>query len=120
MFRLSLCFLLVLALIGAGCGSGSKPMSGSGGGGTGSPNITDLTPPDGKAGGMPFILTVNGSGFDTDAVVYWGTTPQTSMYLSGNQLTAQISAGDIMEPGMIAVYVVTGGKRSNSVDFQVE
>jgi IPT/TIG domain-containing protein len=118
MFRLGLCFLLTLALIGTGCGYGSNQMSGSGG--TGSPNITELTPSDAHAGGMPFILTVNGSGFGTDAVVVWGTTPQASMYMSGNQVTAQISAGDLMDPGTVPVFVLTGGKRSNSVDFQVE
>ena len=119
MSRLSLCFLLALALIGAGCGYGSKYMAG-GSGGAGSPTITELVPPNANAGGMAFTLTVNGSGFGTDAVVYWGTTPQSTMYLSGNQVTAQIPAADIMNPGMVAVYVRTGGKNSNSVNFQVQ
>jgi hypothetical protein len=119
MFRLSLAFLLALSLIGAGCGYGPKNMNGSSGG-TGSPTITQLMPDNTKAGGMPFTLTVNGSGFDTDAMVFWGTSPQTTMYLGGNQVTAQITAADCMNPGMVAVYVLTGGKRSNSMNFQVE
>jgi hypothetical protein len=117
MSRLSLWFLLALALISAGCGYSSKNMGG--GGGVGSPTITQLIPNDANMGGMGFTLTVNGSGFGTDAVVYWNGAPQTSMYLSGNQVTAQISATDLMNPGMVAVYVLSGGKRSNSVDFQV-
>ncbi|SRR6266496_2421843 len=119
MFRLSLWFLLALALIGAGCGSGSQNM-GAGGGETASPTIIELSPDNAHGGGMAFTLTVNGSGFGTDAVVCWGSAPQTTMFLSSHQVVAQISGGDIMDPGMIAVYVVTGGKRSNSVDFQVE
>jgi hypothetical protein len=118
MSRLSLWFLLALALIGAGCGYSSKNM-GAGGGGVGSPNITELMPNNANMGGMAFTLTVNGSGFGTDAVVYWNGAPQTSMYLSGNQVTAQISATDLMNPGMVAVYVRTGGMNSNSVNFQV-
>lgn len=118
MSRLSLWFLLALALISAGCGYGSKYMAG--GGGAGSPAITQLAPPNANAGGMGFTLTVNGSGFGTDAVVYWGTAPQSTMYLSSNQVTAQIPAADIMNPGMVAVYVRTGGKNSNSVNFQVQ
>ncbi|MGB9075150.1 MAG: IPT/TIG domain-containing protein [Terriglobales bacterium] len=118
MSRLSLCFLLALALISAGCGYGSKYMAS--GSGAGSPTVTELVPPNANAGGMAFTLTVNGSGFGTDAVVYWGTTPQSTMYLSGNQVTAQIPAADIMNPGMVAVYVRTGGKNSNSVNFTVQ
>lgn len=119
MARLSLWFLLALALVSAGCGYGSKYMA-PGGGGPGSPNISAIMPNIANAGGMSFTLTVNGSGFGTDAVVYWNGNPQSSMYLSGNQVTAQITAGDIMSPGMVPVYVRTGGKNSNSMTFTVE
>jgi hypothetical protein len=118
MSRLSLWLLLALTLMSAGCGYGSKYMGG--GGGAGSPAITDIVPGNANAGGMGFTLTVNGSGFGTDAVVYWSGAPQSSMYLTGNQVTAQISAADIMNPGMVAVYVRSGGKNSNSVNFQVQ
>jgi hypothetical protein len=119
MYRLSLWFLLALALAGTRCGYGSKYMAG-GGGGTGAPVITELMPNNAKAGSMPFILTVNGSGFGTDAVVYWNAAPQSTMYLSANQVTAQITAGDLMNPGMVAVYVRSGGMNSKSVTFAVE
>jgi IPT/TIG domain len=119
MSRLSLWFLLALALIGAGCGAGSQNM-GASGVGTALPTISELSPDNAHGGGMAFTLTVNGSGFGTDTVVCWGSAPQATMFLSNHQVVAQISAGDIMDPGMIAVYVVTGGKRSNSIDFQVE
>jgi len=119
MFRLSLGVFLALSLISVGCGYSSKSYMG-GGGGPGSPTITQLMPNSAKAGGMAFTLTVNGSGFGTDAVVYWGTTPQSTMYLSGNQVTAQITAADIMNPGMVAVYVRTGGMNSNSMNFTVQ
>ena len=118
MSRLSLGFLLALALTSAGCGYSSKYMAP--GGGPGSPNITGLMPSTANAGGMPFTLTVNGSGFGTDAVVYWNAAPQSTMYLTGNQVTAQITAADIMNPGMVPVYVLTGGKNSNSLDFTVQ
>lgn len=118
MSRLTLWFLMALALIGAGCGYGSKSMVGGGGGG--SPNITQLVPGNATAGGMAFTLTVNGSGFGTDATVYWGTSQQSTMYLSSNQVTAQIPAGDIMNPGTVSVYVRSGGMNSNSANFEVQ
>jgi hypothetical protein len=118
MSRLSLGFLLAFALISTGCGYSSKYMGG--GGGMGTPTITELVPNNVKAGGMPFTLTVNGSGFGADTVVYWNGGPQSSMYLSGNQVTAQITAADIMSPGMVPVYVRTSGMNSKSVNFTVE
>jgi IPT/TIG domain-containing protein len=119
MFRFSVGLLVALALMSAGCGYSSKYMGG-GGGAMGSPTITELVPNNAKAGGMAFTLTVNGSGFGTDAVVYWNGAAQSSMYLSANQVTAQITASDIMSPGMVPVYVRTGGMNSNSVTFTVE
>ena len=56
------------------------------------------------------MLTVNGSGFGTDALVYWGTATRTTTYVSTSQVTANIMASDIMNAGTVQVYVHSGGQ----------
>ena len=118
MSRIGLLFLIaVIFSVGCGYGSHNNYMGGSGMGG---PQIMQLQPNMTKAGGQAFVLTVNGSGFGTDSVVYWNMQPQTSTYVSGTQVTAEITAADIMNVGMVPVYVRTGGRNSNSMNFDVQ
>ncbi|HYL13195.1 MAG TPA: IPT/TIG domain-containing protein [Terriglobales bacterium] len=114
--------VLFLALLMLGCGYGSRNYNAGMMGGSAAPAIAQngLTPSSAMHGGMGFTLTVNGSNFGTDAVVYWNGMPQGSMYVTGNQLTAAITAADIMNAGMIPVYVRTGGQNSNTVNFTVQ
>jgi hypothetical protein len=118
MQRIGLLFLTtVIFSLGCGYGSRSNYMNG---GGMGGPQITQLQPNSAQAGGQPFTLTVEGSGFGTDSVVYWNMVAQTTSYDSGTQVKAQITAADIMNAGMVPVYVRTGGKNSNTVSFDVQ
>lgn len=118
MQRIGLLFLtLVMFSVACGYGSHSNYMNN---GGTGAPQIMQLQPTMANAGGPAFTLTVEGSGFGTDSVVYWNMVAQTTSYDSGTQVSAQITAADIMNPGMIPVYVRSGGKNSNSMDFTVQ
>jgi hypothetical protein len=110
---------MAMLLVGAGCGYGSHNYM-NGGGGMGSPNIKQLVPGAATAGGPAFTLTINGSGFGTDSVVYWNAVAHTTMYASGNQVAAQITAADIMNAGTIPVYVRSGGMNSNSMIFTVQ
>ena len=117
MSRICLGLLVTLTLLITGCGGyGANNM----GGGAGAPNITSLNPNMKPAGDPAFTLTVNGSGFGTDSVVYWNGATLPTSYGTGTMVTAQVAAMDIMNPGMVPVYVRSGGKNSNTKDFTVQ
>lgn len=108
--------VLLLTLLAAGCGYGSKYSSTMGGT---MPSITQLMPTSVTAPGAAFTLTVNGTGFGTDALVYWNGTPRTTTYATGKQVTAMISAADVANPGTAQVYVHSNGQNSAMVNFMV-
>ena len=117
MSRIHLGLLVILTLSIAGCGGyGSNNM----GGGGGAPSITSLSPNMTNAGDPAFTLTVNGSGFGTDSVVYWNGGALPSSYGTGAMVTAQVAAVDVMNAGMFPVYVRSGGKNSNTINFTVQ
>ncbi len=117
MSRICLLVILVLSLFIAGCGGyGSNNM----GGGAGAPTITSLSPNMTNAGDPAFTLTVNGSGFGTDSVVYWNGAALPSSYGTGTKVTAQVAAMNVMSAGMFPVYVRSGGKNSNMINFTVQ
>lgn len=108
--------LVAITVMTAGCGYGSRNyMNGSG-----MPKVVQLSPTSATAGGPAFVLTIQGSGFGSDSIVYWGTSTRTTFYGTAAQLTAQITAADIMNPGMVPVYVHSGGVNSNAVTFTVQ
>jgi IPT/TIG domain len=116
MSRISLGFLLAIMLMAAGCGYSSHNYMN----GNGMPTITQLMPSSATANSGAFVLTVNGSGFGTDALVYWGTATRTTTYASTSRVTANITDADIMNPGMVQVYVHSGGANSNAVTFTIQ
>lgn len=116
MFRISLTLLLTLVLLTAGCGYGAHYM----GGGNGSPNIATLSPNMANVNDPTFMLTVTGNGFETDSVVYWNGVALPSMYGSATTVTATVSAMDVLNAGMFPVYVRSGGKNSNMLNFTVQ
>jgi len=81
-----------------------------------------LAPTVAAPGGAAFILTVNGTGFATGAVVNWNGSARTTTVVSSQQLTASISAADIAT-AQTAVVTVTnpapGGGTSVPVLFDV-
>lgn len=116
--RISLC-LLVLMLVG--CGYGSRTYNpGMPGTGGGNPAISSLSPNSTVAGSPAFAMTINGSNFGTDAVVYWNAQPMGTMYVSGNQVVAGISAADVTMPATVPVYVRSAGMNSNKMNFAVQ
>lgn len=84
-----------------------------------SPAITTLTPDSVPVDSVPFNMTVNGSNFGTDAIVFWNGTAQSTFFVSSNQLTVRLTDTDLMFTGLVPVYVLTGGQNSNTVDFDV-
>jgi hypothetical protein len=68
---------------------------------------------------VPFAFTINGTNFLTDAVVVWNGTPLSTTFVSSSQVVAVLTATDLMNWGLIPVYVRTGGLNSNTVDFDV-
>jgi hypothetical protein len=86
------------------------------------PTITALAPSSTVAGTAAFPLTVNGSNFVTTSTVMWNGSPRTTTYVSSTQVTAAITAADVMTAGSAAVTVVNptpGGGTSNSVPFTI-
>ncbi len=115
--KLNLLLTFMMPLLLAGCGgygSNSAPMMGGSG-----PMISQLVPSNATAGGGNFTLTINGSGFASNAVVYWKAAPHSTSYVTGNQLTTVIMASDIATPGTAPVYVRSNNQNSNTLNFTI-
>ena len=98
--------LLSLVVLSVGCGyssSGSKPQPGI------VPAIAALAPDNTNAGSAGFTLTVNGSNFNSDAVVKWNGTAQGTTFVSGSQLTAAIPATNVATAGTASVTITNPG-----------
>ena len=116
MSRIRLGLLLAITLMSAGCGGYSRNSMN----GNGTPKITQLSPVSTPANGQAFALTIEGTGFGTDSLVYWGTTTRTTTYDTTTQVTANITAADIMNAGSVQVYVRSGGTNSNAMTFTIQ
>ena len=112
--------LLLVSLFAIGCGNAVYPpnhplrvdiLS--------SPAITALTPNSVPVNSVPFTMTVNGSNFGTDAIVFWQGTAQSTFFVTSKQLMVNVTDTDLMFMGSVPVYVRTGGQNSNTVDFNV-
>jgi hypothetical protein len=86
------------------------------------PQVSGLSPTGATAGGSGFTLQVDGGNFTSHSIVQWNGSPRQTAYVSASQLTAQISAADIAQPGSDAVTVsdaTAGVALSNAVNFGV-
>src|SRR5208283_3352488 len=69
-------------------------------------SITSLSPPNATAGGGPFTLTINGTGFTTDTYVYIGGLYRAiATFVSSTQVTIPLQASDIATAGAFQVAV---------------
>ncbi len=117
-------FVLLITLFAAGCGYGSKYNSQTGGmGGGAAAAISTLVPGSATAGGPGFTMTVNGTSFAANSIVYFGGTAQATTFVSSSQLMAAIPASEISAAGAKQVYVNSAGNiygvNSNTVNFMV-
>jgi IPT/TIG domain len=83
------------------------------------PSITTLTPNSVPVNSVPFTMTINGSNFGADAVVFWQGAAQSTFFVTSNQLMVKVTDIDLMFTGLVRIYVRTGGQNSNTVDFDV-
>jgi IPT/TIG domain-containing protein len=124
---MKLSLVLLLTIVAAGCGGyGSNyqaPAATAGGS-----KIAALVPANTGAGAPSFILTVNGTGFSSNSVVFFNTAAEPTTFVSSTQVTAMIPATAVAASGTMPVYVriTTGGgmygptsQNSNAVNFTV-
>ncbi len=86
------------------------------------PVLSSLSPSVAAAGGGQFTLTVNGSSFVNGATVRWNNSARATAFVSGTQLTAQIPASDIANPGTAIVTVFNpapGGGTAGPQSFTI-
>jgi hypothetical protein len=130
--KLKTIFLVLLTISTLGCGY-SRSGSGSGSDmmAAAPPSISDpLLPNTATAGSAAFTLTVNGTGFVAESVVYWNSTAHATAFVTSAQLIAPISAADVANAGTVSVYVRNPGgtgiyndqpaQNSNLVNFTVQ
>lgn len=116
--RLAMSVMAVLAAGLAGCGGYMAPAAMTGI--TGAPMIAELSPSNVTAGSPGFVLTIMGSNFGTDSVVFFNSIQMATGYVTGNQLTLQVTMQEVASRGQIPVYVRSGGRNSNTVNLTVE
>ena len=99
--------ILMLSAIAMGCGYGSHstmpPMAGI------TPMINALVPDSATHGTAAFTLTVNGASFGSNAMVNFNGVAMTTSWVNSGQVTTQISAGAIMNAGVVPVTVTNPG-----------
>jgi hypothetical protein len=101
-------FLAGLLAVSLAC-SYSKPATTPPTAGT-MPTISELAPPNITHGSQAFVLTVNGTDFSSDAIIYWNGMAETTTVVSpGTQLMTTIPATDAATPGTVAVTVTNPG-----------
>lgn len=106
---------LLLALSIAGCGYGSGAMNGAP-----APAVMQLMPTSVMHGSPTFSMTVNGTNFAADAVVYFNGNVLPTAYGSTTQVTAQVPSADVAASAMVNVYVRSNGRNSNMVIFTIQ
>lgn len=86
------------------------------------PTLLSLSPGAAYVNTGPMTLTVGGSGFVAGSTVRWSGSNRSTTLVSGNSLTATITAADLSSAGTFPVTVFTpapGGGTSNSLNFTV-
>jgi hypothetical protein len=86
------------------------------------PQITRLQPKSAKAGGKSFNLTVFGTGFTAESVVFWNGYGRHTTFFNNTDIDASVYEGDIQFPGIADICVVDRktGLVTKSVPFEIE
>jgi hypothetical protein len=124
---MKLSLVVLLAIVATGCGGYGSNYRAPGAM-TVASSISALSPSNTGAGAPSFTLTVNGSGFSANSMVFFNGVAQPTTFVSAAQITAMISASAVATTGTMPVYVrVTSGggmygpvsQNSNTVNFAV-
>jgi len=86
------------------------------------PAISSINPGQAVAGTGPLTLTVNGGGFVPGSIVRVNGADRQTVFVNGNQLTATLSAQDVINAGSLNITVFNtapGGGTSNTVALSV-
>ena len=86
------------------------------------PTLMGMSPTSFISGGAAFTLTVNGTNFVSNSTLQWNGANRTTTYVSSTQLTAAITAADVVTAGTASVTVVNpppGGGTSNVLTFTI-
>ena len=73
------------------------------------PVVTQLVPASVAHGAAAFTLTINGSSFNSNAVVNWNGTALTTTFVTPNQLTAAVPAASLATAASVPVTVTNPG-----------
>lgn len=106
--------VLLLTLLWLGCGGYSAPSTPMPTAGV-VPVIMQLVPNTAKAGDPGFMLTVNGSSFNSDAAINWNGSKQGTTYVTGKQLMTTISASAIATSATVAVTITNPGHAGGGI-----
>jgi beta-lactam-binding protein with PASTA domain len=86
------------------------------------PTILSVTPDSATKGSATITLTVTGSNFIASSLIEWNGLALPTAFVSATQLTAQISASQLLSAGVVNVSVFTGtpgGGASGTMPFTV-
>jgi hypothetical protein len=121
--KLSLVILLTMVATGCGgYGSHSMPVTGA------ASNISTLVPNNTGTGAPSFTMTIDGTGFSANSVVFFNNVAEPTTFMSPTQLSAIIPGTAVAAAGTMPVFVrvTTGGgmygptsQNSNTVNFTV-
>jgi hypothetical protein len=93
--------------MGVGCGYSSKPTTPATPGSV--PVISQLNPAATNAGAPAFNLEVDGTKFNTNATVTFGTTVINPTFVNSGKLTAMVPATAVATAGTVHVTVTNPG-----------
>jgi hypothetical protein len=79
------------------------------------PSVSSLSPSSATAGGAGFTLTVNGGNFNSNSVIVWNGTAQTTSFVNGHQLTTSIPGTEIATPDTAVVFVYNPANANQTV-----
>ena len=100
--------ITAVAATGVGCGYSSHATTPQQPGTT--PAIAQLTPPSTAAGSSDFPLTVQGTNFNSNAVVNFNGSAMATTFDSGTEVKATIPASAVATAGTAKVTVTNPGK----------
>jgi hypothetical protein len=86
------------------------------------PTLTSISPTSKTAGDAAFVLTVNGTNFLNNSSVRVNGTDRPTTFVNSTQLTAQLTAAEVLAAGTFPVTVFNpgpGGGTSTAIDLAV-